>query len=350
VDKSPRKYIFRIGGKLKTLILNALTQREYAIAKSAEILLAGGLVAILTETVYGLGANAFDERAVSNIFAAKGRPADNPLIVHVNTVEMAEEVAHVTAEAKILCEKFWPGPLTLVLKSKRILPEIISAGQDTLAVRMPAGDIIREIIDRAGVPLAAPSANVSGRPSPTTAAHVLADLSGKIDAVADGGPCAVGIESTVVDMTGIPTILRPGAVTAGDIGGFFPDVRVADTLPKDDGKILSPGMKYCHYAPKTKLTAVISADEEFYNFINNLGNNTLAVCYDEDVANLRVPYVSLGPGENYAAQANRLFAALREIDEIAPNEAYIRMPDRCGIGAALYNRLTKACSGRIVEL
>ena len=229
-----------------------------ALKKIADLLCQGGLVAIPTETVYGLAANALDEKAVARIFEAKGRPQDNPLIVHIDSMLMLQKVvSHIPREAYLLAERFWPGPLTMVLPRGKAIPASVSAGLDTVAVRMPSHPAAAAIISSCGLPLAAPSANLSGSPSPTTANHVMADLDGRIDAVADGGPCSVGVESTVVSLVSHPPrLLRPGGITPEQLRSVLGEIEID---PAVTGKMMSsaassPGMKYKHYSPKADVT------------------------------------------------------------------------------------------------
>ena len=249
---------------MKTLKLNVFDLKldSENIDRACEILKSGGLVAIPTETVYGLAASAYDEKAVRDIFAAKGRPQDNPLIVHIGDIEMLEElVSDIPEEALICAKKFWPGPFTMVLKRSEKIPASVSAGLDTVAVRMPSNEVAAEIIRRSRLPLAAPSANLSGSPSPTTAEHVIADLDGKIDVVVVSNACAVGVESTVITLaTEIPMLLRPGGVTLEQLKDVLGDVAVADEVlnpMKKDEKAESPGMKYKHYSPDSKCKLLI---------------------------------------------------------------------------------------------
>jgi L-threonylcarbamoyladenylate synthase len=239
----------------KTQILNAQTDFKSAIARGAELLKSGELVAFPTETVYGLGARIFDEQAVLKIFTAKGRPNDNPLIAHISAISDVEKIAVEIPDTFLkLAEAFFPGPLAVVLKKHGRVPAAVSAGLDTIAVRMPDHDVALVLIAAAGKPLVAPSANISGRPSPTTAQHVFEDMQGKIPAIIDGGPCRVGIESTVINILGEnPVILRPGSITKQEIEDVLKrKIEIIDTF-KNHEKVASPGMKYRHYAPKAKV-------------------------------------------------------------------------------------------------
>lgn len=251
-----------------------LPASEIAIERAARLLRAGELVALPTETVYGLGANALNEEAVRKIFAAKGRPADNPLIVHVADAQAAEALCHLDDRARALMRRFCPGPLTLLLPKKPCVPEVVNAGLPSVAIRIPAHPVARALLRACGVPVAAPSANTSGKPSPTTAKHVWEDMKGKLPLILDGGPCEVGLESTVVDMTAeIPTVLRPGGITPEMLLEALPEVRVADSVlrPLQTGEAApSPGMRYRHYAPGGELTLVSGSTQNVKNRVLQL--------------------------------------------------------------------------------
>jgi L-threonylcarbamoyladenylate synthase len=335
--------------RMKTIILKA-TETEAA----SEILKNGGIVAIPTETVYGLAANTFDEMAVSKIFVAKGRPQDNPLIVHVSKIKDLERlVAKIPEKAVKLTKKFWPGPLTIILKKTNLIPEIVTAGSENVAVRMPSHSCALEIIKKSGVSLAAPSANSSGKPSPTCARHVLEDLAGKIDAVIDGGKCSVGIESTVIDLTCEPSvILRAGPISAEQIFEIIGEVKidraVLECLEKNE-RALCPGTKYKHYAPKTEL--FIFADNEFYiDFVNSkIDSKSAAFCFDEDLPFIKIPAISFGSYKNPAEQARLLFSALRKLDSLKAERAYSRMPQKCGTSLSVYSRLIRSAAFKICK-
>ncbi|HIZ16667.1 MAG TPA: threonylcarbamoyl-AMP synthase [Firmicutes bacterium] len=339
-----------------TKIIRAADEKgiEAAAKLSAKVIRRGGLVALPTETVYGLGANALDKEAVNKIFAAKGRPQDNPLIVHVSGIEMAKNLlADIPPLAYKLSEKFWPGPLTMIMQKRDVIPDTVSAGLDTIGVRMPKSAAFLRTIEESGVPIAAPSANTSGKPSPTTAQHVYDDLNGKIDLIVDGGSCSVGIESTVVDITGdIPVILRPGAITPSDIASVAGAAEVSQNVLKEaeEGKAPpSPGMKYKHYSPSADVILVQGSDDGFKRFISSIDNNTAVVCFSEDAGRIKHDCFVLGDKHNHAMQAARLFDILREIDKCGYKNAYIRLPDMDGIGLALYNRLIRAASFRVID-
>ncbi len=325
------------------------------ILEAGRILSRGGLVAFPTETVYGLGANALDGRAVARIFEAKGRPADNPLIVHVACREEVKHLAqNIPPAAEILMDAFWPGPLTLVLPAGPAVPPETTAGLDTLAVRMPRHPVALALIRAAGVPLAAPSANLSGRPSPTTAEHVLQDLNGRIEAVLDGGPAGVGLESTVLDLTGsVPVILRPGGVTPEELRELLGEVEVD---PAFTDRPRSPGMKYTHYAPEAPLLliegepgAVAARLMELAREQKALGRRVgiLSCSGNRDYASVG-EVVLAGRREDPGTVATGLYAALRRFNELGVDLILAEGLEDSGIGLAVMNRLRKAAVRRIV--
>jgi L-threonylcarbamoyladenylate synthase len=320
-----------------------------AIEKGAKLIKSGALVAIPTETVYGLAANALDEQAVKHIFSVKGRPQDNPLIVHTydinNIVDIAAEIPPL---ARKLFEVFSPGPLTIVLPKNKNIPSVTSGGLDTVGIRIPAIPAVRELIKLAGVPLAAPSANLSGLPSPTTADHVYSDLNGKIPLILDGGACNVGVESTVITVTGAQrvNILRPGAVTAEKLFEYC-EVTVDSGVTEgmtDDITPASPGMKYKHYAPKADITLIEGDLSGFVRyFSSHADNDTYALLFDNDKISSAIPENrQIFYGSNGAEQAARLFAVLRQMDETGIKKVYARCPEKTGEGLAVYNRLLRA--------
>lgn len=337
---------------METKIFDALNGSDYLLPV-AEILKAEGIVAIPTETVYGLAASAFSDAAIKKVFLAKGRPQDNPLIVHVADTEMLGEIAaEIPQKAYLLAEKFWPGPLTMVLKRGNKVCKSVTAGLDSVAVRLPDNDVAREIIRVSGLPLAAPSANVSGYPSPTKAAHVAADLSGRIDALVAGEDCSVGVESTVVSLvTNPPRLLRPGAVTAEQLREVLPDLVIDDAVLNElkiGEKAASPGMKYKHYSPKTTVLLIEADSEKFVNFVNNEAN-CVAVSFAEDKG-IIVPNVVLGEEKNSAELARNLFAVLRDLDSGSYSVAYVHAPEKTGGALAVYNRLIRAAGFRVIKL
>jgi L-threonylcarbamoyladenylate synthase len=331
------------------------------IEECAEIICRGGTVAIPTETVYGLSANALDPIAVNGIFHAKGRPADNPLIVHVASVQQLDKlVLEIPAKALSLMEAFWPGPLTLILKRTCIVPDITTGGLDTVAVRMPADIVAQELIRVSGKPLAAPSANTSGRPSPTTAAHVLHDLEGRIDAVIDAGNTCIGVESTVIDMSGKkPAILRPGYIPASRIEEIIGEVEIGynDHVTETEGVTRSPGMKYTHYAPNATVLLLEGAHDlvqdkirEMYTDFTCRGARVGLLVTNAGLLSLTNDMFYLGSKDEPEEVARNLFLGLRALDERRVN---IILADGSftheGVGAAVMNRLRKA-SEMIIRL
>lgn len=335
---------------METLLLQ---NTQEGIARAGEILRSGGLVAIPTETVYGLAANALDGKAVAKIFVAKGRPQDNPLIVHISHISQWESlVSDIPDRARALAEAYWPGPLTIILSKSGVIPDEVSAGLDTVAVRFPSMRTTRRIIDAAGVPLAAPSANLSGSPSPTCARHTMADMRGRIDAVLDGGDCNFGVESTVVTLaTDVPRLLRPGAVTPEELrevlGGLEIDEAVLGQL-REGVKAASPGMKYKHYSPKADITIVKGSLDEFVRWIERAAptgtpdEKTMALCFDGEETVIPLACVTYGSERDPLTQSHRLFTALRELDEQGAQKVYARCPSTDGVGMAVYNRLLRA--------
>ncbi len=343
---------------MKTATIFAWKDRESAVAQAAEELKGGGLVVFPTETVYGLGANAFDADAVRRIFKAKGRPQDNPLIVHIAKMEQLRDVAaEVSGTARRLMERFWPGPISVIVKKSARIPDAVSAGLGTVAVRMPENDLAREIIARAGIPVAAPSANISGKPSPTLARHAYEDLCGKVPLIIDGGPCRVGVESTVVDATGdIPVILRPGDITPEMIRQAVGNVRVHHGVMSEaqkDEVCASPGMKYRHYAPKANVTVFTGDKKEVAKCVNfryhsdsMQGKTAVVLCLDECAGlypECRILPLGRDAGEAEAA----LFRTLREIDEQGFDAEYFHAQEE-KMGLAVMNRIIRAAGHRIV--
>lgn len=330
------------------LTVKEMKQDKEAIIRAGQIIRQGGLVALPTETVYGLGANALNPDAVKNIFLAKGRPQDNPLIIHIEDASQAERYAkNIPPVYYELCRRFCPGPLTIILPKKDIIPLETSGGLETVAIRIPAHPVARAIIHEAGVPIAAPSANLSGSPSPTTAQHCVHDLWGRVDAIVDAGECSVGVESTVISLAGEkPILLRPGAVTPQMLKEFLPDLMIHEAVTeklKEGVRADSPGMKYKHYAPKAKITILDADSRDFTEYVNSQKKEGMfALCFEEDVPFLQVPYISLGKDET--DQAKHLFAALRELDERGAQEVYARCPSKQGVGLAVYNRLIRAAA------
>ncbi len=323
---------------------------------AAEIIKNGGLVAIPTETVYGLGANGLDEAAVAKIFEAKGRPQDNPLILHLSGPQEIEQFCHHIPQAAYdLAETFWPGPLTMVLPARETVPRRTTGGLDTVAVRCPDNAVTRQIIRLAGVPVAAPSANLSGKPSTTTADHVKFDHDGKIDAIVDGGSCRVGVESTIVDLTEErPRLLRPGGVTPEELrevlGDLVVDKAVTAQVDKD-AVVKAPGMKYRHYAPAEPVVIVAGSREKAAEYIRaHFVPGDRVLCFEEELP----LYEGCGP-LSYGREADvnslcaGLFAALRELDDPKIHQVYARCPVGGGVAYAVQNRLKKAAAFHIVD-
>ncbi|MBR2044088.1 MAG: threonylcarbamoyl-AMP synthase [Clostridia bacterium] len=338
---------------METKRLYLCESREKSINEAAEILKGGGVVAIPTETVYGLAASALDQKAINSVFAAKGRPQDNPLIVHIDSIEMLNKIAKDVPESAYRCaERFWPGPLTMVLPSSGYVCKAVSAGLSTVAVRMPEDKTARDIITAAKLPLAAPSANISGSPSPTTALHVLNDLDGKIDAVVMGDDCKVGVESTVISVSeNSARLLRPGAVTVEMLKEVFDSVIIDKAIlsePERGERVASPGMKYKHYAPKTALYLVEGDSESFCSFVN--GQGVAAVCFSEERDKIKGEAFVYGVESDPDTMAQRIFSILRELDLKNIKKAYVHAPEKSGVGLAVYNRLIRACAFNVVKL
>ncbi len=334
---------------MKTLILPA--NGPDTAQKAADIIKNGGLVGLPTETVYGLGANGLDPEAVSKIFEAKGRPQDNPLILHLSCAEEMENYCHsIPKSAYQLARQFWPGPLTMVLPAKDLVPKRTTAGLSTVAVRCPDCAITREIIALSGCPIAAPSANISGKPSTTTAQHVLHDHDGRIPAIVDGGPCRVGVESTIVDLTGpVPRLLRPGGVTPEQLrsvlGELEIDKAVTALLGKDE-VARAPGMKYRHYAPDCQVIIVTGSRDKAAKCIHDLfrqGDRVL--CFEEELPLYAdCDPLAYGKESDVASLSAGLFAALRILDDPNVKKVYARCPEGQGLAIAVQNRLGKAAA------
>lgn len=346
----------------KIIKLNKINLEEKLILEGAKFIKEGKLVAFPTETVYGLGANGLDEEAVKKIFIAKGRPQDNPLILHVSSIEDVKPlVKSISKEAEILMKRFWPGPLTILFRKSNKVPNIITAGLDTVAIRMPNHPIAIELIKNSGVPIAAPSANTSGKPSPTLADHVIEDLYGKVHMIIDGGSTGVGLESTVLDLTEeIPMILRPGGITLEDLKKIIPQVEEDLSIIKDNKDIVpkSPGQKYRHYAPKADMLVftgelenivmkIISQTEEFIS-----KGKTVGIMATEETKDRyeRGVVISVGSRENMETIGHNLFNTIRLFDQ---KEVDVILAEGVGlsyIGTAIMNRLKKASGGNIIKV
>ncbi len=331
-----------------------LKPTQESIRLACDILKSGDVVAIPTETVYGLFGDATNAQACANIFKAKERPRDNPFIVHISDYKMLNDVAQDIPEDAIkLAEAFWPGPLTMILKKKDVIPYAATAGLDTVGIRMPSHPVVLEIISKTRLPLAGPSANRSGRPSPTDAQTVFSDMTGRIPLVLDGGECNIGVESTVVSLAGPqPVLFRPGFITKAQMEDVLHKEvilsrGITEELAKDE-KVLSPGLKHKHYAPKAEVT-IINGDFEKYKQLVETENAT-ALCFDEYADKLSVKSICYGSEKDSAAQAVKLFHALRQLDEIGAGKVYAMMPSTEGVGLAVYNRLLRAAGFRVVNI
>ena len=328
-----------------------------AIAEAAAILRRGGLLGIPTETVYGLGADGLNEDAVRRIFEAKGRPQDNPLILHVPDAGWLERCCvDVPETAYALAEKFWPGPLTMILPRRDCVPLRTTGGLDTVGVRCPDHPVTRAIIQAAGVPVAAPSGNTSGRPSPTCARHMMEDMMGKIDGIVDGGDCAVGVESTIIDLTvQPPRLLRPGGLPLEELEAVLGTVAVDKAVRQklaDGEKAKAPGMKYRHYAPRAAVTVVTGTPGRSARWIRaHLPERAGVICFDE-YAPLFAGHIvhRLGAADDKLAQAQHVFDALRTFDDTDVEAIFAQCPDESGLGLAVSNRLKKAAGFHTVDV
>jgi len=317
----------------------------------------GGLVAFPTETVYGLGANALDADAARKIYAAKGRPSDNPLIIHLARVEDADKYCYTNDTFRRLSSAFMPGPLTVVLPKRECIPTTVTGGLDTVAVRIPSNEYARSLISAAGVPIAAPSANISGKPSPTLAEHVIEDMGGRCDMIIDGGSCDIGVESTIVKIDGeCMTLLRPGGITLemlSAIGDVKLDKAITDKL-KDGERPMAPGMMYRHYAPNTKVVMLDGSNDKIYKFLSERAKceRVGMLLFEDEIPffeGIDMTAVSLG-AHTPEAEAHSLFSKLREVDNYERDVFYVKVPDRSGIGLAIYNRMLKAAGHTVITL
>ena len=334
---------------------------ENELKYPAEILRNGGLVVFPTETVYGLGADATSEGAAEKIYRAKGRPSDNPLIVHISDISDAEKYAYTNDVYYKLAANFMPGPLTLIMASKESIPKKTRGGLNTVAIRCPENKIANTLIRLSGIPIAAPSANLSGSPSPTVAEHVIDDMQGRVDVIIDGGNSDFGLESTIlmIDNPEEIVLLRPGKITVSEIEDVVGKIKIADAVTgalKEGEKVLSPGMKYRHYAPKAELMLLDGNNQQSLRYIRgSLKENIAVLAYKEDVSyfkeNLPAAEVySFGNKNNKSEQAHNLFLILREMDKKNFDVIYAPLPSKEGIGLALYNRMIRAAAHKIVTL
>lgn len=345
---------------MKTLIkeIDVNKPDKDLIAVFASMLASGKTVIFPTETVYGLGANALDEEAAAKIYQAKGRPSDNPLLVHVADKEdVYDLVENIDGRAKLLMDRFWPGPLTIVFKKKDIIPARTSGGLDTVAIRMPSDQVARDLIRQAGVPIAAPSANISGRPSPTKPEHIIRDMDGRVDGILVGGSCNYGVESTIVDLSGdVAMVLRPGSITLEMLGEVLGQVNLDPSLKNKDDNIRAkaPGMKYKHYSPRAQVYIVRAGDQE------DFARRVDELCLDNAKKGLKTgvmtrssdqhPYQAqvFDLGESDAEVAKNLFDSLISLDRESIDIAYVPYFEEKGLGVAIMNRLKKAAAYRII--
>lgn len=330
-----------------------LDSSDKSISICSQLLKDGEIVGMPTETVYGLAGNALNPEAIKKIFIAKGRPQDNPLIVHISEIEELKELAHNIPDiAYTLAKAFWPGPMTMILPKNDIIPYETSGGLDTVGIRMPSHPVARKLIKKSGVPIAAPSGNLSGSPSPTLAQHMLDDMNGRIPAIIDGGSCDVGVESTVIsfEKDGV-RILRPGYISADDMS-LYTKVYIDDGVVHkigDNTVVRSPGMKYKHYAPKAHVVIIDSSFDKYLEFMDkNYRENTWCVVFDHEKEHVKYPYFTYG--DTSKEQARQLFDILRELDKHGAEDVYFRCPQKNGVGLAVYNRLLRAAGFEVIEL
>ena len=332
-------------------------EARLAIRRAADIIKNGGLVVMPTETVYGLGANGLSKDSVKRIYEAKGRPSDNPLILHIEKPEDAEKYCYTSPLYYDLARAFMPGPITIIMKKRDIVPFEVTAGLDTVAVRCPEHKTARALIAAAGLPIAAPSANLSGKPSPTNAECVMEDMNGRVDMVIDGGESDIGLESTIVMIEEDSLILlRPGAVTFDALSMVCERVTISKNvleMLKENEKPLSPGMKYKHYAPSTPLILLEGSDEAKLEFLKNetKSKKCAVLCYEEEESELKDgSLIQIGKRENLHSHAHRLFSALREADKTECEVIYAHLPKKEGLGLALYNRMIRAAAHTIKKV
>ena len=347
---------------MKTEIVKITSPTDERLADAAAIIKRGGLVVFPTETVYGLGGDATSPDAARKIYEAKGRPSDNPLIIHVSSPEEAELYAYTGELYYKLARRFMPGPLTLVLKAKDSVPMATRGGLPTVAVRCPAHPVARELIRLAAVPIAAPSANLSGSPSPTSAPHVIDDMNGRVDMIIDGGEADFGLESTIlkIDENDKITLLRPGRITKSQLEECVGEVLVSNAVTealREGERVLSPGMKYRHYAPKSPVVLIDAEARRMVDFIrdDSQGGRIAVISYTEDIPLIRemlplAEVLDFGSRSDEMTQAHRLFAILREADKRDYDKIYAPTPNTDGLGLALYNRMIRAAAYNIVKL
>lgn len=330
---------------------------ESVIRRAADVIARGGLVAVPTETVYGLAGSALLDQSAHKIYEAKGRPSDNPLIVHIAYPSDAEKIAYTNEAYYRLAEKFMPGPLTIVLKKKDIIPDSVTGGLDSVAVRCPSNSVAHSLIEVSGHPIAAPSANRSGIPSPTKAEHVLDDMNGLIDMIIDGGECEIGLESTVIRLDGDGcTVLRPGAVTPEMLSEVVHSVVISPAVIEpalaETIKVESPGMKYKHYSPNAEVVLIDATDDAFIDYVNANGGDGCGVFInDENASKCRnVTTMSIGSVKNARDESRKLFALLREADSMGLKKVFVKLPPKEGEYLAIYNRIIRAAGCKILKL
>ena len=339
---------------MKTQVLKPTDE---AIELACSLIKNGEVVGVPTETVYGLAGDANNPNAIKKIFEAKGRPADNPLIVHISNLSQLDGlVREFSSDAKALADAFWPGPLTIIMPKGPNICDATCAGLDSVGVRMPANEVARNIIEQSNTPFAAPSANISGKPSPTNANDVFEDMNGKISLIIDGGECIAGVESTVVSVLNeTPVILRPGVVTKAQMEAVLnKPVLIAKEVTAgvtNDTAVLSPGMKYKHYSPNAEIVILKGNLDQFAKFVNNqTQENIFAMCFDGEEQFLTVPAISYGKADDPKTQAHNLFAVLRELDKKNAKIVYARCPEMDGVSLAVYNRLIRSAGFKIIDL
>ncbi len=335
---------------MQTLVLKP---NENNIKLACELLNNSQVVSLPTETVYGLFANALNHIACEGIFKAKDRPMDNPLIVHISDYDMLDRVAkNISEDAKKLMDAFWPGAITLILEKQDEIPNAVSAGLNTVGVRMPSNPVALEVIKKSNLPLAGPSANRSGRPSPTNSEYVFKDLQGRIPLILDGGDSSIGVESTVISLVDDIIIYRPGFVTKSDIEEVLgKSVKMSDGIYEElseDKIALSPGLKHKHYAPKAEITIVNASFKDIHELA--LKEKATILCFDEYLKETEVWAIGYGSEKNSSEQAVKLFTSLRKLDEIGAKKVFAMMPNLDGVGLAVYNRLLRAAAFRVINI
>ncbi len=339
--------------------MNTLLKKadEKSIDLAVKLLQDGDIVAIPTETVYGIAGNACNGECIKKIFEAKGRPQDNPLIVHISDMEMLRSVVScVNDDALKLADAFWPGPLTIIMPKGDIISAENCAGLDSVGVRMPSDPVAHAIIEKSGLPLGAPSANLSGKPSPTTAQDVFADMNGRLPLIIDGGECLRGVESTVISvLEDIPVLLRPGYVTKEEMEYVLGkkiqvSSAIVDKLP-DGEQARSPGMKYKHYAPEARVTILDGDIDKFAEYVDShKSDDVFVLCFNGEESLFSVDCVTYGSKDDPTQQAHMLFSALRELDKRGAKTVFARCPEKDGVALAVYNRLIRAAAFRVVKL